>query len=157
MHILRGYRSVNVCSSSWRRRSTARLWTAPERLKLSDECHLTSSVGERWLPSSDSRKCVPRRAHRSYLRYLLPVTGITVFCHSRSYSLWNSLLKQLYTTIRYFSHLIYNSLEDAFCFGDGDQAHISPVCEYVYLNVYVYLLTYLLLATPLTNLSYMGL
>jgi len=33
---------------------------------LSDECHLTSSVGVRPLRSADSRTCVPRRAHNGY-------------------------------------------------------------------------------------------
>jgi hypothetical protein len=33
---------------------------------LSDECHLTSSVGVHFSRSAHSRTCVPRRAHNSY-------------------------------------------------------------------------------------------
>ena len=53
---------------------------------LSDECHLTSSVGVRSLRSADSRICVPRRAHNSY--------GDRCFA-SAGPSLWNGLPQHL--------------------------------------------------------------
>jgi len=52
---------------------------------LSDECHLTSSVGVRSLWSADSRTCVPRRAHSA--------DGVRYFATASS-SLCNSLLLQ---------------------------------------------------------------
>jgi len=57
--------------------------TAPDY--LSDECHLTSSVGVRSLHSADSRTCLPRRTHNGY--------GVRCFA-AASPSLWNSLLLQ---------------------------------------------------------------
>jgi len=52
---------------------------------LSDECHPTSSVGVPSLRSTDSRTCLPRRAHK----------GCRVGCFAAaSPRLWNSKLRE---------------------------------------------------------------
>jgi len=64
-------------------------------LYLSDECHLTSSVGVRSLRSADSRTSVPRRARNDY--------GDR--CHAAAGpSLWNSLPLQLREPEISYSH-----------------------------------------------------
>ena len=77
--------------------------TAP--VYLSDECHLTSSVGMRSLRSADSRTCVPRRAHNGYGDRCFAAAGP---------SLWNSLPLQLRGPEISFKH--FKSLLKTFLF-----------------------------------------
>jgi len=95
---------------------------------LSDECHLTSSIGVR---SSDSRTCVPRRAHNGY--------GVRCFATAGP-SLWNSLPLYLREPDISFNRF-ETVLKTFFVLVDGDRGTLRLIVKSAVYK-YAYLLTY---------------